>query len=192
MPQTVVSYKSLTLHHLGSPPLLPFHPLPFSMISRLFILSAIAFSAVSAQDNSDLIAKLLDAPTQVARINLLPDDAFKFDFVNTQSGKTVGSGGFSSSANLLTMPATIGNDVSMSTRNFCALVPFARLTFHSCRFHWTMRNEYPSHPSEVCRVQLCHQRLSHHWYDPGERCKIRLQRGLHKPGHSLPPECHPL
>jgi len=84
------------------------------MISRLFILSAIAFFAVAAQENSELIAKLLEAPTDVARLNLLSDEAFKFDFVNPPSGKTVGAGGFSSSANAITMPSTIGNDVSIT------------------------------------------------------------------------------
>lgn len=86
------------------------------MISRLFLLSAIAFSTVAAQ--ADLIAKLIDAPTDIARIALLPDEAFKFDFVNNPNGRTVGSGGFSASANAVTMPATIGNDVSISTRIF--------------------------------------------------------------------------
>ena len=58
------------------------------MISRLFILSAVAFSAVAAQNNSELIGKLLEASTDVERINLLPDEAFKFDFVNAPAGKT--------------------------------------------------------------------------------------------------------
>lgn len=91
------------------------------MISRLFILSAIAFSTVAAQGNSDLIASLLEAPTDVARMNLLTDDAFKFDFLNPPpAGKTVGAGGFSSSADVTTMPATIGNDVSISACGFRA------------------------------------------------------------------------
>ena len=88
------------------------------MVSRLLVLSAIA---VAAQANSDLIKSLLDAPTDIARINLLPDEAFKFDFLNPPAGKTVGAGGFSSSANAITMPATIGNDVAISTRNFRTL-----------------------------------------------------------------------
>ena len=95
------------------------------MISRLFILSAIAFSTVAAQGSSDLIKALLDAPTDVARLNLLPDEAFKFDFV-TAPGKTQGAGGFSNSANAVTMPATIGNDVSISAPNLFAPVPLPR------------------------------------------------------------------
>lgn len=90
------------------------------MVSRFLTLSAIIVAA-QAQSNNDLIASLLGAPTDVARINLLPDDAFKFDFVNPPAGKTAGAGGFSSSANAMTMPATIGNDIAISTSNFPTL-----------------------------------------------------------------------
>lgn len=82
------------------------------MISRLFILSAIAFSGVAAQ--AELIAQLLSIPTDIGRIAVLPDAAFKFDFVNDVSARTTGAAGFSSSANSVTMPATIGNDISIS------------------------------------------------------------------------------
>lgn len=85
------------------------------MISQLFILSALAFFTVAAQES--LVVSLLESTTEVTRIALLPDDAFKFDFLNPPStSMTVGSGGFSSSANSETMPATIGNDVSISTQ----------------------------------------------------------------------------
>lgn len=82
------------------------------MISRLFILSAIAFSGVAAQ--AELIAQLLKVPTDIARIALLPDAAFKFDFANDVPARTTGAAGFSSSANSETMPATIGNDISIT------------------------------------------------------------------------------
>ena len=91
------------------------------IISRFLTLSAIAFSTIAAQDNSELIAKLLEATTDAERTNLLPDEAFKFDFVNSLVGRAVGAGGFSTSADALTMPATIGNDVSISARNLCPL-----------------------------------------------------------------------
>lgn len=85
-----------------------------TMISRFFLLSAIAFSSVAAQ--SALIASLLEVPTDIARIALLPDTAFKFDFENDVPARTTGAGGFSSSANSETMPATIGNGISISKR----------------------------------------------------------------------------
>ena len=64
------------------------------------------------------VLEVLDAPTDVARINLLPNEAFKFDFVNHPTRKTVSAAGFGSSANTITMPATVGNNASVSTLNF--------------------------------------------------------------------------
>jgi len=85
------------------------------MISRLLVLSAIAFSTIAAQtSNSALIEKLLTAETAVERLAFLSDGDFKYDFTKATSGQTVGAGGFTSSANVLTMPATIGNDISIT------------------------------------------------------------------------------
>ncbi|KAJ4358426.1 uncharacterized protein N0V89_003009 [Didymosphaeria variabile] len=60
----------------------------------------------------ELIARLRTSPNSVTRHALLPDDAFKFDFINPPNvpfAKLEGRGGTLVNAISLTMPALIGN-----------------------------------------------------------------------------------
>jgi hypothetical protein len=65
----------------------------------------------------DLIAKLRTSPNAVTRAALLPDSAFKFDFINPPNvpfARLQGRGGTLANAVSLTMPALIGNGASMA------------------------------------------------------------------------------
>ncbi|RDA93017.1 hypothetical protein CP533_0721 [Ophiocordyceps camponoti-saundersi (nom. inval.)] len=68
--------------------------------------------------NTDLIAKLLTAPTQVDRFTLLDqpgDFIFDFNGNSTTSGpRTQGKGGFTIAATSRTMPSLIGNGAAMT------------------------------------------------------------------------------
>lgn len=76
---------------------------------------ALPYNATVPGVDYDLIAKLRTSPNQVTRHALLPDDAFKFDFINPPDipfARLRGRGGTLVNAIGLTMPALIGNNAA--------------------------------------------------------------------------------
>ena len=76
---------------------------------------ALAFNQTLPGVDYDLIAKLRTSPNAVTRHALLPDSAYKFDFINPPNVpfvKLEGRGGTLVNALSLTMPALIGNGAS--------------------------------------------------------------------------------
>ena len=70
------------------------------------------FNATLPGVDYELFAKLKTSPNYVTRAALLPDDAFKFDFINPPNvpfAKLEGRGGTLVNALGLTMPALVGN-----------------------------------------------------------------------------------
>jgi len=81
------------------------------------ILQPLPFNATIPGIDYDLIAKLRTSPNAVTRAALLPDSAFKFDFINPPNvpfAKLQGRGGTLTNAIGLTMPALIGNGAAMA------------------------------------------------------------------------------
>lgn len=81
------------------------------------VLQPLPFNGTIPGIDYDLIAKLKTSPNAVTRAALLPDSAFKFDFVdppNVPSAKLQGRGGTLTNAIGSTMPALIGNGASMA------------------------------------------------------------------------------
>jgi hypothetical protein len=73
---------------------------------------ALPYNATVPGVDYDLIAKLRMSPNQVTRHALLPDDAFKFDFISPPENPFAtlrGRGGTLVNALGITMPALIGN-----------------------------------------------------------------------------------
>lgn len=76
---------------------------------------ALPFNTTIPGVDYDLIAKLRASPNAVTRHALLPDDAFKFDFINPRDipfAQLKGRGGTLVNALGLTMPALIGNNAA--------------------------------------------------------------------------------
>ena len=73
--------------------------------------------AAAPSSVAQLVAQLREAPTEVDRLNLVPNEQFLFDFVNpnTTVGVTNGAGGHTVAATSENFPAVVGNGVSMST-----------------------------------------------------------------------------
>jgi hypothetical protein len=79
------------------------------------LIQPLAFNATLPGVDYDLIAKLRTSPNAVTRHALLPDEAFKFDFINPPDVpfvKLSGRGGTLVNALSLTMPALVGNGAS--------------------------------------------------------------------------------
>jgi hypothetical protein len=75
------------------------------------------FNATLPGIDYELFAKLKTSPNQVTRAALLPDEAFKFDFMNPPNvpfSKLEGRGGTIVNADSLTMPALVGNGAAAS------------------------------------------------------------------------------
>jgi hypothetical protein len=79
------------------------------------LIQPLAFNQTLPGVDYDLIAKLRTSPNAVTRHALLPDGAYKFDFINPPDipfVKLSGRGGTLVNALSLTMPALIGNGAS--------------------------------------------------------------------------------
>jgi len=86
------------------------------IISSSLLLGAVLGAFAQPTDpaaEADLVAKLLTAPTQVQRLNLLNDTDFVFDF-NGTVGVSKGAGGKITTANAADFPAVIGNGMAMA------------------------------------------------------------------------------
>jgi hypothetical protein len=79
------------------------------------LFPALPFNTTIPGIDYDLIAKLRTSPNAVTRHTLLPDDAFKFDFINPPNNpfvKLEGRGGRLINAFGITMPSLIGQGAS--------------------------------------------------------------------------------
>ena len=79
------------------------------------LFPALPYNATMPGVDYDLIAKLRTSPNAVTRHALLPDDAFKFDFINPPNNpfaKLEGRGGRLINAFGVTMPSLIGQGAS--------------------------------------------------------------------------------
>jgi hypothetical protein len=75
------------------------------------------FNATIPGVNYDLIAKLRAAPNAIARIAMLEDEDFKFDFINPPNifgSKLEGKGGTIVNAFAATMPALVDNGMALA------------------------------------------------------------------------------
>ena len=70
----------------------------------------------NSEPYADIIARLLTAPTEVDRINMLQDSDFVFDFVNPPTDKTTikGNAGRIVIGNRAAFPALTGNGITMA------------------------------------------------------------------------------
>nr|prf spherulin 1b [Physarum polycephalum] len=68
----------------------------------------------SSAASPELVAQLLNAPSELDRIKLLKDNQFVFDFKNSKLGVTQGTGGKTVATSRTNFPAVIGHNVAMT------------------------------------------------------------------------------
>ncbi|KIP10703.1 hypothetical protein PHLGIDRAFT_115256 [Phlebiopsis gigantea 11061_1 CR5-6] len=85
-------------------------------VFKFTLLSALAVAAVDTvrADSASLVTSLKTATNEVAKVNLLQDSDYVFDFFNASTGIASGSGGHAVAASVSNFPALVGQGVAMT------------------------------------------------------------------------------
>lgn len=109
--KTILSFLAVTASVLGAPSQQPF----ITADPEFPIPQPLPFNATIPGVDYDLIARLRAAPNAIARIAMLRDEDFAFDFINPPKNSVVeGRGGNLVNAVVSTMPALVENGMALA------------------------------------------------------------------------------